>query len=85
MQARIMEVYGWRSTRMLQTSIDKLWMFAAQQQRLTCIMNQVVQVRDWRVLERCISGWRLSTLAAIEKHQTQVVAKAFWRENVGTW
>jgi hypothetical protein len=85
LQARVIETCGWRSTRMLQTSIDKLWMFAAHQQRLACIVNQVVHVREWRMLEQCLSGWRLATHAAIEKHETKVVAKAFWRENVGSY
>ncbi len=84
LQARIMEACGWHSSRMLQTSIDKLWMFAAQQQRLASIMNQIIQIREWRVLDQCLSGWRLATVAAIEKHETKVVAKAFWRENVGS-
>ena len=79
-----MEACGWHSTRMLQTSIDKLWMFAAQQQRLASIMNQLIQIREWRVLDQCLSGWRLATVAAIEKHETKVVAKAFWRKNVGS-
>ena len=76
------EAQSWCSTRMLQTSIDKLWVFAAQQQRLAFLKNQAVQVRGCRALERCLSGWRLATLAEVEKHETKILAQAFRRENV---
>ena len=79
---RIAETCVWRSTRLLQTSIDKLWMFAAQQQRLSHIAVQVAQLHECCVLERSLSSWRHVTLVAVEKRQAKILARAFWRENV---
>jgi hypothetical protein len=79
---RAAEVGGWRSARLLQTSLDKLWVSAARRQRLRCITAQVTQLHEHRALQHGIAAWRLESLAAIERREARVLASAFHRENV---
>ena len=79
---RAAEVTGWRSARLLQTSLDKLWVSAARRQRFRCIMSHVAQLREDRTLEQTLAAWRLESLAAVERREARVLAVAFHRENI---